>query len=1090
MVSTLVNEPHQVANNVVKQLLTADHASFAVGHLFMSGLAPIAERLENIDKLRILVQSTDRTETLDQIAEACRRLDRIDDHLQRQQHPKRSEKRAACHRTTEQIESQVGEMDQTDSNQALLTIVRDALAAGRLEVRAHVRGPLESKAYLFEKAGRIEGAIVGSTNALLASAAPSTLLDQHVEGKQETAALRRWFDGLWKKAMPLEEFLQAVLENSWALRAYAPHDIYLKTMFELVRGTITDDDEAPPLVDELSHHLTEFQLDAVESAVSKISRFQGCLVSDVVGLGKTFVGAAIIKRYELTHDLRSLIVCPKSLESMWQGYVDRFHLRAKVVPMSVLREDEDDPSLNVLDDDATIGPRDFVLIDEAHNFRNPNTQRYRQIQSFLDRGYRCVLVTATPQNRSAMDIYHQLRLFMPEEATARLGLPWPSLREFFRAVEDGTANLRELLSHVLIRRTRSRILYRYGFDAETHRRLEQTCANDDEGFEPYRRGERQAYITVGGNQQFFPTRELNVLRYDLDEGYAGTLDQLLYIISGRATADAPALAYARYSLGRYVRAEHRNNIRYAQLQNEGPALRGLMRVMLFKRLESSSAALHATVDRQIVRHNGLADSVRAGSVPIGRTASRILESTEDIDEALEHIDDGELFPAAHFNAEQLLADLDNDIHLLESMASDLSAIERDTKLDTLLKLLRSKAIARRKVLIFSQFADTVAYLKEQLKGRFEAVESVTGSGGNKLKMIQRFAPFANDYRLRDGEEIMTLVASDAFSEGLNLQDCNIIVNYDLHWNPVRLIQRFGRVDRIGTRHDQVLAYNFLPERRIEQTLGIEQVLRRRIRDIHHQLGEDSSILHPNEQLNEEALYDIYERGLVNDDTDSVDADPHAEAEEIFRRMRREEPEEFDRIRRLPDGIRGAYPSASTDGTYAFFRAGRDLVRLLILDADGANTDKTAREILSAIRAEPDTPTGVIPEGYNRRLHEAFEAFEAEAAEWAAQKKTERRRSIAQRYVLKKLEAMNDEEADDAVKAAIGALHRVFSRTLTVAVERELLHLRRRKVVGRRLLDRLQRIFQQHSLGVARARVAEEEDGDLRAQIICSEWLEL
>ena len=235
---------------------------------------------------------------------------------------------------------------------------------------------------------------------------------------------------------------------------------------------------------------------------------------------------------------------------------------------------------------------------------------------------------------------------------------------------------------------------------------------------------------------------------------------------------------------------------------------------------------------------------------------------------------------------------------------------------------------RVKRLIFTQYADTARYLYENINpgDRDETIDVIFSGDKSKFRVVGRFSPESNpEYRALPNEpELDTVIATDVLSEGLNLQDCNKIVNYDLHWNPVRLIQRFGRFDRIGSEHDVVYGFNFLPETGIERNLNLRQKLENRIAEIHETIGEDSAILDPSEQLNENEMYAIYEKkgggnlSLFEEEEELVDLN---EAEEILRQLKKDDPAEYERIAALRDGIRTG-KAALSRGQYVFCQAGR------------------------------------------------------------------------------------------------------------------------------------------------------------------------
>ena len=315
------------------------------------------------------------------------------------------------------------------------------------------------------------------------------------------------------------------LRNSWPLAQVTPYEVYLKTLYELVRDQLEGAEAARFLWrDDITAVLTEFQEQAVRQAVQMIERYGGCFVSDVVGLGKSYIGAAIVKQFERRDRARSLIICPAPLVEMWEHYNEAYQLNARVLSVGLLREDEQYGPEWMLHDDR-FRYRDFVLVDESHNFRHTDNQRYRVLESFLATGdRRCVFLTATPRNKTVWDIYNQLRLFHQHDLTD-IPVDPPHLRQYFSLVEGGERRLPALLAHLLIRRTRSHILRWYGYDEETDQRV------DPDNFSPYREGQRRAYVLVGGRKQFFPKRELATVEYSIEATYQGLYERLRSYLS-------------------------------------------------------------------------------------------------------------------------------------------------------------------------------------------------------------------------------------------------------------------------------------------------------------------------------------------------------------------------------------------------------------------------------------------------------------------------------------------------------------------------------------------------------------------------------
>jgi hypothetical protein len=351
--------------------------------------------------------------------------------------------------------------------------------------------------------------------------------------------------------------------------------------------------------------------------------------------------------------------------------------------------------------------------------------------------------------------------------------------------------------------------------------------------------------------------------------------------------------------------------------------------------------------------------------------------------------------------------------------------------------------------------------------------------------------------IKPGEEVQLLVATDVMSEGLNLQDGDVVVNYDLHWNPVRLIQRFGRIDRIGAENDTIWGFNFLPERSLERQLGLQEVLARRIREIHETIGEDAAILDRSETLNEEAMFSIY-RGRTDqlalfeeEDLDAVDLN---EAEEMLRTMRAEDPAEFARIAGLRDGIRSARAAPDNrSGRYVLCRAG-GFLQLFLANQRGEIVSRDLSTALGRIGCSADEPAARIPGDHNLVLGKVLQVFAREAQQRRAQQRHGLSLSVGQRYVLRELRAFRGcaaGQGDADLQHQIDLLERAFRRPLPTATRRLVNVLRRNGVVGTPLLRALAEIYHEHGLAdreeMQAGDAAEERETDA-PRIVCSEAL--
>jgi superfamily II DNA/RNA helicase len=513
------------------------------------------------------------------------------------------------------------------------------------------------------------------------------------------------------------------------------------------------------------------------------------------------------------------------------------------------------------------------------------------------------------------------------------------------------------------------------------------------------------------------------------------------------------------------------------------------------------------VRRLIKAHKRFVEALSQGFVPAGEDAQAILYEPNAAEEqalmdALREV--SKRYDIRDFDAEKLKAHIEHDLKLLQKILELVAPItpEQDAKLQKLKQRLTQQPLKDGKRLIFTQYADTAKYLHDNLNpaGQREDVDVIFSGDKSKARVVGRFAPKANpEYKFTGGEkELFMVVATDVLAEGLNLQDCDNIINYDLHWNPVKLIQRFGRIDRIGSDHDVVYGFNFLPETGLDRHLDLKQKLHNRIQEIHDTIGEDSEILDRTEKLNEEAMYAIYEQksggqlSLFEDEEDEfLDLN---EAEEILRQLRKDNPAEYERIADLRDGIRAAKTS-TLKGQFVFCEASypeRDTAKgfqqLFLLDTNGAVVSKDIPRILGAIKCGPESKSQPLPKEYNAAVMRVQRQFAEEVKHRESERTHTLSLSHGQNYVLRELRVLFGSTEDEEQKANINVLEKAFRGPITRAVNREVTLLRRNGVSGEALFKALARIYEQHNLRDWIDRRNLHVTGRPVPRIVCSEAL--
>ena len=1110
----------------LKEMLgSAARADIAVGYFFISGFSAVSEELMRLKKTRILVGRTDRP-TLEAVAAGLNQARPIQAHLDGIRTIPRRQRQQAADEAQTAISDSVGAMPQTDESEAALTKLQGLVKSGLLEVRTYPKDFLHAKAYLCWYEGHAEpgAAIVGSSNFTLAGFVGNTELNVRVTGDAEMETLREWFENLWDDSIDISDQVAQVLTDSWAIRRYPPYMIYLRALYELY-GDELDTGEPLPLEPARQEDLANFQLDAVRRGLDMIRNHGGCYIADVVGLGKTFIGAELLRqlRQSYPRDGNPLILCPAGLVPMWEQFNRRYQLGAEVLSHSRIAappslvfnpeteeyEDAEGGQHGVILADvfAHYGP---VLVDEAHAFRNDN-QRSRGLRDYLERGdHKVILLSATPQNLGPRDIYRQISLFMDE---TEHGLPIEPLaledyfasaarwQEYRKAVDGYAGLLAEYLKN----------------GREGERPPEPTQPNTppadvSEVLTPIfirrrRKDIREIYgdtATIREEPIAFPEPRLENLNYRLDHVYAkaGNFTDLLTTMGQHRGV--------RYNPTEYLKAQHRNKQEYSGLFRARGRIAGMIKALMVKRLESSIEAFRSTLGSLTQSNRNFRAALDAGYVPVGSIATRLLAGQNfDPQEALAileqegHTRSGpNTFRTADFDVDRWKRDLDDDHAVLNELLTRVSDIgpPDDDKLETLKSFVKRAAISKEKLLIFSEAETTVDYLYRELNPE-EKDRTIARLSGNHrdaaASIIRRFAPRANLGENEDlqGNDVRVLIATDIVSEGQNLQDCARVLNYDLHWNPVRLIQRFGRVDRIGSPHEEIHLHNMLPDMELDESLGLTSRLGDRIQGMHDLIGLDNQILSETEKLNPNGIGRIYEEQSLpeeDDEFDELTATQRAIA--LLQHIKNNDPNLWKTVTELPDGIRSALPCRTDQspglnkpqtGQTIVMMATEDSTRCYSVGDDLAPTPIRPAQFVGAAECLPSTPPDALPDNTNQRVNAASELFQQDLTRVLG---NQRRRTggnaLNRRFIRRQLNGLSEEIA---TPQRVDTLRQVFTDDLPTIVENEITELRRLNLSGRELVIRLELLQERYRLNPSeqtRGAPARQQP----SRIVCSDGL--
>ncbi len=867
----------------------------------------------------------------------------------------------------------------TEGDESALRALLRQIEAGDVQVRVHTAHRLHAKLYLCHREDTAAPRVgyVGSSNLTVAGLREQGELNVDVVDGDATEKLARWFEDRWNDPFTVDAMpeLAVSLHESWASEEQLdPYLVYLKMAYHLskeAREGLIEYGLPASMQDEL----LDFQAAAVKIAARIVMQKGGAMIGDVVGLGKTLVGTAVARLLQEEQSFETLVVCPKNLVEMWESYLHEYEVRGKVESLSMVHKNLPEALRHRL-----------VIIDEAHNLRSDKRRDHGVLRSYIERNdSRVLLLTATPYNKQLGDLAAQLSLFIrpdtdlgvrPEEAIAEVGAA-----DFELLCEGQTSNLaafkrseylgdwQSLMSQYLVRRTRRFVEDNYALQ-------------DDDG---------RRYLEFGtGKRFYFPKRIAEPLLRELSE------DDPAFLMASDETLDSIRdLMLPRYRLGNYLDDKFVPSGKdEAQLiddlvNSSRGNLAGFTRVTMFKRLSSSGPAFLATLRRHRLRNLVAAHALDHGlPVPVGTVdnslwAVEVDRDPEDNDEPDDEnaMLDSDEEPAASAYEKlraknpkavrwartemfrpNLLEDLRHDTEVLTEMLDRFGIwdADRDQKTAALERLLVER-YPYDKVLIFTEAADTANYVYEELLRRGVAdVGVVTGDSENPTALAQRFSPESSGVGSGGSsvvDELRVLISTDVLSEGQNLQDAHIVVNYDLPWAIVKLVQRAGRVDRIGQNSPEVLVYSLLPAASIDEEIALRDRIRRRLGENAQLLGSDESFF--GDATERQIISGVYDESSSSRLAGVDEVDPVSMAYEIWRRASETCPELAQRVAALPNVVystKRRTDVAPDVGVLVHTQAVAGADAFGFVEPGGDERRVTPQEALRMAECEPDTPS--------------------------------------------------------------------------------------------------------------------------------------
>src|SRR5919205_1867552 len=732
----------------------------------------------------------------------------------------------------------------TKDGQSSLRALKRQLRAGMVQIKVFTRRPLHGKAYVLHNPGHYALPIMGylgSSNLTAAGLYRNLELNIDVLDQDAAHKLDEWFTTHWDDpySLPITEQIIELIEESWAAEKQpTPFEVFLKvchSMSQDVRdgyGYVL-----PPSMHEL---LLDYQESAVRILARRIVRRGVTMLGDVVGLGKTLTAVATALLLQAGEDYSTLVLCPKNLEEMWQKHLDAYDINGRVVPYSM--------AAKVLPE---LKRFQLVICDESHNLRTNTRRDYEAIRQYV-RGNdsKVLLLTATPYNLAFEDVANQIGLYLDEdddlgiEPMAALEAN-PALAEkvdgktntlaAFR-LSDEAEDWKRLMSDHLVRRTRSFI---------------KRTAKKKPVVQPDGQTIELEYLQFSdGRPFFFPTRVSKPVSHDFED------DDPARLMEDDETLDAiKSLLLPRYVLASYDSPKRRHTEEDKKILEDIKTGRGnvagFVRTGLFKRLSSSGYSFIQSLQRQRARNDlylyAIENRLR---VPLGNFAEKQFGVTdEDIEDSegthgtsasrYEHLQRSLPESTKWLNTtiftDALRADLRRDNETLTWLLDRYGAWDssKDSKVNALVDLL-TKEHPGDKVLVFTEYKDTAEYIAKALQeAGIQNVGLATGDTANPGGVARRFSPASNKLPGADSEDptvaepIDVLIATDVLSEGQNLQDSHVVVNYDLPWAIIRLIQRAGRVDRIGQKSHTVYVY-LISHEKVEEQISLRQRIKQRL----------------------------------------------------------------------------------------------------------------------------------------------------------------------------------------------------------------------------------------------------------------------
>ena len=907
------NEPNSKLVDRFKVLLK--HSQFLdiiVGYFRISGFDLLKDDFEKIDQIRILNGINVDKGTIQAIENVENKID-IFSEAESKQYLK------------ENIKIDLENSD--DSEQVDLSIKKfiELLKNKKIQIKQHRKNNVHAKVYICrlnpETQTEYGKVITGSSNFSHSGLKGQYEFNVELKNSSDVKFALKRFEELWKDsdAIDVNKYIEEILlKETWINDGITPYELYLKVLYEHFKDEINQDKKSLFETSENVLKLT-YQKHAVIKAKDILDTYGGVFIADVVGLGKTYISALLAKQLP---DVKKTIICPPVLKENWKRVFDYY----RITQFDTFSGDGS--ILKKLKDNYFVQNSEYLFIDEAHRFRNAETETYNDLYELCE-GKKIILVTATPLNNRFLDILSQLRLFLKPRGSNIPGVNnlnaffnyWHKkvkeakddlkkgddldVKKYFETVRKGSEQIREkVLYEVMVRRTRKDIKELYQDDMKK-------------------------------NNFHFPDVEDPIrLVYEFDKHTNTVFEETLELFK--------SFKKIRYNPLNYLKPKIYEKSKF----NKNDSLGSFFKTLIIKRLESSKHAFQNTISRFIEYHKLAINMYYDNSFKIGSKNQNVYDLiNSDEDDLSDLIEKGdiEIYKKDDFKPE-FIELLTKDLEILEKIQILWKSVKTDFKLKSFIKELNNnKDLIDKKVIIFSESKETCENLFQNLSTHVTEQCMLYTSQVSKINS-KKDSIVLNKERARDmisenfnpnieekfqKNDIKILISTDVLAEGVDLHRSNIVINYDLPWNPTRVIQRVGRVNRVGTKFKNIMIYNFFPSVQGGEILNQEENITSKIQAIHDCLGNDAKYLTEDEET--ETYYLLGGKSgkdIVNsmnskktyDDDDIVDT--RQKYINYIRNIRDTDHKMFEKIKNYPKKIKTARKFEDDNGVITFFRKGR------------------------------------------------------------------------------------------------------------------------------------------------------------------------